>query len=496
LNRSGPPQDYEVLSGGTGKEIYYRQERFAIEDLLGEHADIEHSVSLDSRVGVIINYGINGVAFSLQGNAPSQDDIVEDFRVKIGHDVVYQGRASVRYCRPEANGTVTIGVVLRDGILDTDAMVMAKNRELSAKTAESLSCTLQAGVSREYKEVMADLVLLLSSYRKLLDSQEAAVQSLSAPAVRVRAESEVLNVAVAEFGTEYDRCRRRCNKLTIELSGETKRAYRHYTESVLHPYLLSAPLPHHCYHKPLGYPGDYVLMSYLYDPVPRGKSLYDKLMHQVAVREEPMAIGVQRRKDFLLDQIRTVVATGRNHAAQSCRILSLACGPAQEVLEFLTERNDDRRPVEFTLIDQDQRSLAHANSCLSRMVIPGSTNVVVRYLYLGFRQLIGQADAFDALSKQDLIYAAGLFDYIKTPTAQRLVRRLFAKLSDKGRLVIGNFRRPNDAKWCLEYWMDWHLIYRDRDEMSSLAAYIDEEHRVELQTDASGYTNMLMISRG
>ncbi len=496
LSDSTPPtHEYEPLTGGTGREVYYRQARYAIADLLGKHKEINHYVEFDSITGPIIDFGINGLAFSLNDEAPPRDTIVEGFRVVIGNDTLYEGRALIRYCRREANSKTTVGAVLLDSILDTDAVVMAKNRALAASTALSLSETLDAGVSQQYKEAMADLVLLLSSYRELLDSQERSIKTLGAPSARERAEREVLGIAIAEFGTQYERYRRRCNDLTVGLLGSAKLAYRQYTEAVLHPYVLAAPLAHHSYCKPLGYPGDYLLMSYLYDAQPYGNTLYDKLIHEVVCRREPMGNGVVRRKDFLLDQIRAIAKSPRD-SCDPCRVLSLACGPAQEILEFVAESWDTCVPLVFTLIDQDQRSLTHANSNLSRILIPGSTNIITKYLYMGFRQMIAASDAFDSLPAQDLIYAAGLFDYIKLPTARQLARCLYQKLRKGGKLLIGNFMWPNDATWCMEYWMDWHLLYRDCDDMHAIASHIDEPRSVELTRDKSGYTYILIITRG
>ncbi len=99
LNDSVPPaQEYEPLVGGTGKEIYYRQARYSVADLLGKHSDIDHYVEFGSLTGTIIDFGINGLAFSLREGAPAKDNIVEGFRVVIGNDTLYQGRALIRYC--------------------------------------------------------------------------------------------------------------------------------------------------------------------------------------------------------------------------------------------------------------------------------------------------------------------------------------------------------------------------------------------------------------
>jgi len=484
------------LTGGIGREIYYRQARYSVADLLGKHKDIDHYVEFDSAVGKVIDFGINGLAFSLEGLAPARDTIVDGFRVVIGNDTLYEGRALIRYCRRDTSSSTTVGAVLLDGILDMDAMVMAKNRALAAKTTASLSATLDASVAPQYKEAMADLVLLLSSYRELLNSQERSIKLLGARSAREIAEAEVLDHAISEFSAQYEKYQKRCNKITCGLTGVAKHAYRRYTEAVLHPYVLSAPLGYHAYCKPLGYPGDYLLMTYLYDQRLYGNTLYDKLVHECVCRREAMGQGVIKRKDYFIEQIRDVVANSKATSRDPCRVLSLACGPAQEVLEFATEKDHQRQPVVFTLIDQDQRSLTHANSFLSRVLIPGSTSIAVNYLYMGFKQMIGELDAFDSLPDQNLIYAAGLFDYVKLPTARRLACRLFKKLKKGGRLLIGNFKRPNDSTWCLEYWMDWHLLYRDSDDMYAIASQIDEPLSVDLKSDSSGYTYILCITRG
>ena len=489
-----PSHEYEPLEGGRGKEVFYRQARFTISDLLGSHCDIEHSVRFATHSGVIIDFGINGVAFSTEAPALETDQVIDGFRVIIGADTMYEGRALVRYCRNDSSSKSAVGVVLLDGIIDTDAVVMAKNRSLAQKTAYLLSSTIKAGVCSKYKDAMADLTLLLSSYRQQLNSQEDSIVQLSTPLARSRAEHDVLRAAVADFGEQFDHYRRLCNDITFEIDTGLRVAYGRYTEAVIHPYVLSAPLPHHCYNKPLGYPGDFALMSYLYDPRPYGNSLYDKMIHQVVVREEPMAVGVQRRKDYLLQLIRSGLDRRQSHG-QPFRVMSLACGPAQEVLEFVTEMREICPPTVFTLIDQDQRSLSFVNSCLARLLIPGSTDIKVNYMYLGFKNMIARSEAFDSLAQQDLIYAAGLFDYIRTPTGQRLVSRLVQKLRPGGKLAVGNFKAPNNTTWALEYWMDWHLIYRTVDDMLALAERVELDHKVELATDASGLTRVLLVRR-
>src|SRR5262249_8800064 len=72
----------------------------------------------------------------------------------------------------------------------------------------------------------------------------------------------------------------------------------------------------------------------------------------------------------------------------------------------------------------------------------------------------------------DLIYAAGLYDYLVQPLARRLTRLLFDMLRPGGRLLIGNVVPGMQGAGYMEAYMDWWLIYRNACDMHDLAALI------------------------
>lgn len=87
----------------------------------------------------------------------------------------------------------------------------------------------------------------------------------------------------------------------------------------------------------------------------------------------------------------------------------------------------------------------------------------------------------------DLIYSAGLYDYILTFDDKRkgaiaLTTNLFHLLKPGGRLLIGNFspNNPLDLRFAMEYLYHWVLIYRDEKEMYSLAGGIPESDIAEM----------------
>ncbi len=88
-------------------------------------------------------------------------------------------------------------------------------------------------------------------------------------------------------------------------------------------------------------------------------------------------------------------------------------------------------------------------------------------LHQGVRDLLARGG--DELGRFDLIYSAGLYDYLSEPIARRLTQRLLGMLRSKGRLLIANFLPGGSGRGYQELFMDWPLIVRDAAELQALA---------------------------
>ena len=73
---------------------------------------------------------------------------------------------------------------------------------------------------------------------------------------------------------------------------------------------------------------------------------------------------------------------------------------------------------------------------------------------------------------QDLVYAAGLYDYLEDDLARALTTVLFKALGSGGRLLIANFTPDTYDAAFMESIMDWRLIYRSPEEVHALASGI------------------------
>ena len=158
----------------------------------------------------------------------------------------------------------------------------------------------------------------------------------------------------------------------------------------------------------------------------------------------------------------------RSTETECPRILSIACGHLREAAT--STAITDYRVGELIALDQDEASLEEVRRCYSCFG--------VRALHASIRSLLtGKLQ----LGRFDLIYAAGLYDYLGAEAARRLTQQLFSMLIPGGCLLISNFRPEIPAVGYMESFMAWDLIFRDEDEVGELASGI-ERSRVAKQT--------------
>ena len=96
----------------------------------------------------------------------------------------------------------------------------------------------------------------------------------------------------------------------------------------------------------------------------------------------------------------------------------------------------------------------------------------------------------------DFIYAAGLYDYLPPPIAEALAALTFGMLKSGGRLLISNaIDTVKDAGY-MELFMDWWLVYRSSDEVSSLLSRLpSEDIDVAKQWDTPYFAYVEVVKR-
>jgi extracellular factor (EF) 3-hydroxypalmitic acid methyl ester biosynthesis protein len=270
-----------------------------------------------------------------------------------------------------------------------------------------------------------------------------------------------------------------------------RQGLREYSRRNLHEFLLQAPAARRAYQKPFGYPGDYEVMRFLYERPFEGTTLFAKTM-SLAMDEMAAGKAVRFRKDLIKNRLRSRL---EKHP-RTLRVLAIAGGPAQELCELLTEVPELPAPLEVVVFDQDKAALAYAYRRLQPLTEGrGGAPVKILYLHESIKRLLRDRALFDEFGSFDLIYSAGLFDYLRIASSVQLARDFFGRLAPGGELLISNMVPENPSRWYMEHHLDWYLLYRSRAEMLEVGARACADARLQILEEESGVNPFLEMSR-
>ncbi len=215
------------------------------------------------------------------------------------------------------------------------------------------------------------------------------------------------------------------------------------------------PFTRNAFAKSRGYPGDADLMDFMYgvaspskSTTAVGKQIFD------CCNETGAPKSVRTRRGILAKHIDGAAAS------KSARILSIACGHLREAADSVALSQG--RIEALYAFDQDRESLD--------VVDRNYKDVPVRTICGSVRDILaGKLELADL----DLIYSAGLYDYLGDQLAARLTAALFDLLRRDGALLIGNFAPTVRDIGYMEAFMGWKLIYRTPEQVRSLTSEIN-----------------------
>ena len=122
--------------------------------------------------------------------------------------------------------------------------------------------------------------------------------------------------------------------------------------------------------KPLGYPGDYVLLEAIYENTPLSKGFGRYLDHLLL--NDKLAIAVRNRKDKIRTWLKAQFDLIED-PKKEFKILNIASGSCREWHGLLSQV--DSGEIKLTCIDFDQRALDFAKKPPGRPVYPGQHGI-------------------------------------------------------------------------------------------------------------------------
>lgn len=355
-------------------------------------------------------------------------------------------------------------IIFRDEQYDLPEL-MNKHRLSSSATTFNLPLILaqKDRVTHAFKEYSANLTFELSVYKQYLD--EVDHQYLNEPAVvQEQLQKLFLEREGRDFLNFFDMKVQQLREFARSFKREQNEVHGFFFRKQIWDFMLQSKFMVRTNLKPRGYAGDYEMMKMIYDNDYAGSSIFSKLMHKYPL-EVGAAEAVRNRRVLIPQMVKQAFAD--HNKDQPFRVLSVACGPAVELTDFL-DSTDAFDRIQLTLTDQDEDALFAARQQIAAIENRTQRKVSVNYLNDSVRTMLRKGNLSHDWGKYDFIYSMGLFDYLTPPVARAVLTKMFRLLRPGGQVVIGNFHKHCKDREFLEYWLDWVLYYRDETEFMEL----------------------------
>jgi len=419
-------------------------------------------------------------------------EVLQDCKIYVNGRMVYSGRAVVRHL-------INTGVVLVcdatlvDDWLDVDLFASFQGEgRLAGEFQEFLeNWKKNEQVIPEFKLMVADMETLLSDLHRWLDQVEMGIRSDPSSDM----ESTVRSVIHEIQEPMLTACRplfERFETVCSSIDPSTQPVHAAYVKRHLHPLILCSPFVYRIFSKPLGYAGDYEMVNMMLRDPAEGSSLFAKMVNIHFLNFAP-AVAHRNRIDYLVQTLENEV---ERHAkrCKKVRILNLGCGPAGEVQRFLRDSNQCEE-AEFTLLDFNDETLAYTQETLDKVKTAHGRNTSIQFIQRSVHQILKQRTHTVSDASYDLIYCAGLFDYLSDRVCKRLVKTFYELLSPDGLVVVTNVDPSNPDRSSMEYISDWFLNYRNKADFEKVVPKEVLPEQFSIKADKTGVNIFLEIRK-
>ncbi len=452
---------YEELAGASGRASQFRHRRFeAFELFQGEPPRIvfdEEPYDLKD----ISSSGAAGASALAPGGAHDLNRIGVLRLVQRGEEIF---RAEARRARSDLkSGRHVSGFALDRARFDLPEL---QRRNALAIAAAPLELPAKDAVSAEYKAFCADVQAFVGAHCMRIDRLFGATETRFSAAEREQIFRSLMNAVEGDWRALL----LRGNRLALDIRGDKARlkAMKQYTEAAVTPILIGGATWRRCYFKPMGYPGDFHIMNYMYDQRPEGATLRENFLHGLGlIAGRPIDTRMRTLARLVVEHF------AKSPASAERRIASIGAGPSRE-LEHILAALDPAATLVATLIDQEVDALEYAANRSFAFRESGRLKIEARHTT--FKSMFDPG-GIQGLAGQDVIYSLGLVDYFSPLLATRFVSRAYDLVRPGGKVIIGNASdSPQGTYWAMEQVLDWTLYFRSKDDMRALAREAPDAH--------------------
>lgn len=416
------------------------------------------------------------------GSSLRPSDVIPDAEVIVSGKVVYRGDLQVvglvplgvmAVCEARISGKWLLDSFQEDDFFEKIEDHLEEHTTQWAKDHEIRSV---------FRAVVADLEVYLGGLEHWCEQVECGALAdrndyLDREHQILRKLGPIVSKEIEAHFADYER-------VVAMLEEGARQAHREHLKATLHRFILQSPFSYRCFTKPLGYAGDYGMVQLMLGDPYQGGTLFAKLLNFSFLETGPV-IAHQNRIDYLVDTLKAV-AQERASAGLRTRVLNLGCGPAEEI-QRLIEEDPLCELCDFELLDFNPETIRYTGEKLEQAQQETGRKVKVKFVEESIQGFLRQAARGEGYPKEsyDLVYCAGLFDYLQQRFCVKLTGVMADLLREGGLVAVTNVSRENSIPGVMADFLEWTLVERTREEMMALAPRDSLGLLKELKSDST-----------
>lgn len=360
----------------------------------------------------------------------------------------------------------------KEGTEPEEVAKIIKSREKS--TAPLYSRFDQGLIERKiipesYRATISDVEHILQEFYDDLEPFERFLYQVDTTE-RTEIEKRMIEYAEGRFFPALTEAMNKFEKAAHQAEKEgIKREFGKYAQKRLYPLMLCSPFLSRVIAKPIGVPGDYGILGQLLGHPYEGHSLYGRMLNAWAITANPSA-AYRFRIDLLGQAINETVEKAVKEGRRA-KILSMASGVAYEVQRFVMNPVPNPQ-VDFELVDFSNRTLLEAKkqfSTCQKVYDPNNIDITLRHgSVIDLAKQTKRSLDDTETGQYDLVYCAGLFDYLSGRMCSNIVSYLYDLAKPGGKMVVSNYTPQNALRYFMGVVLDWELIHRTPEEFDAL----------------------------
>jgi len=251
-----------------------------------------------------------------------------------------------------------------------------------------------------------------------------------------------------------------CAQLEARLAGADpkvlKEVQTRYREAIW-PWFGQSWFMNHALSKPRGYPGDYQMLTAIYDGKPKSRGLGGYLDRFFLNTDLGRAVCSRLRlaRQFLVAEMA--------RRSGDVTVLNVACGPCREYLGGLGPARDGETTI--TLIDNDPLALDYVQANIAPGLAGSAKLNFIRYNAL---RMTSAAVNVERFGRSDVIYSVGLCDYIADKFLVPLLKGWRESLAAGGTVYVAfkDMRLYHTPEY--QWLVDWFFLQRTEEDCRNL----------------------------